>query len=295
MTESNSEWAQTVAHLLALADRLEGHGQYNVAKLARASADSLARHAAYVLDLPRDEEELLSDLNHLLIALPGFGLGEALGAAMNRGAAAMAEGRLPLIDETPDPWVCRTCGALLMAPPDAPCPTCGAWPATFRHVKPVYWLDELQPAAALALLRETPETVAGLLAGHDEAQLGRPAPDGGWSIRQVVAHLRDAEGVLNGRVRLMVEQDNPTLESLAVFAWATSEENRPPTTAEVFKTYRDSRDQTLETLERLSPADWQRAGQHKEFGPVTIQQQASYFSSHEQTHLATLVALRQAT
>lgn len=294
MIEPTGDWAQTIAHLLALADRLEGHGQYNIAKLARAAADSLARRAAYTLNLPHDPDEVLSDLNHLRFALSGFGLGEDFVAALGRGAAAMSDGRLPLIDETPTPYVCRTCGALVMTRPQAPCAECGAWPATFRQFKPVYWLDELQPADSLAQLGDTPERVAELLAGLSEDHLARPGADGGWSMRQVVAHLRDAEGVLNGRLRLMAARDNPVLESLAVFAWATSEENRPPTTAEIFRTYRDSRNQSLEILRGLSPEDWQRAGQHKEFGPVTIRQQASYFSAHEQTHLAALVALRQA-
>ena len=90
----------------------------------------------------------------------------------------------------------------------------------------------------------------------------------------------------------MMEQDNPTLESLAVFAWAASEGERPATTAEIFQTYQASRGQSLALLHSLSPEGWQRPGRHKEFGQVTIQQQASYFSAHEQTHLAALSALR---
>ena len=111
-------------------------------------------------------------------------------------------------------------------------------------------------------------------------------------MRQVVAHLRDAEGVLHSRVQLMIAQDDPTLESLAVFAWAAAGDDRPETTAAIFQTYEASRRETLALLHRLPPSDWQRTGQHKEFGQVTIQQQASYFSAHEQTHLAALSALR---
>lgn len=179
-----------------------------------------------------------------------------------------------------------------MGKPEAPCTVCGAFPATFQRFQPVYWLDDLNPMEALAQLRSTPEIVTGILAGLSEARLAQPADDGGWSMRQVVAHLRDAEGVLNARIRLMTEQDNPLLESLAVFAWASSEENRPPTTTEIFDSYRDSRRDTIILLEALSPWDWWRAGRHAEFGEVTILQQASYFSAHEQTHLAPMVALR---
>jgi hypothetical protein len=292
MSESTAAREHLIAQLLATADRLEGHGQYNLAKLARAAADSLARRAAHALNPPPDPGGLAEALGRLAAELSAHGLTDDLAAALMRGAAAMAAGRLPLIDETPDPYVCRTCGRLVMARPAALCPDCGAWPATFQQFRPVYWLDALGPGEALAQLAQTPEVVAGLLAGLSEAQLSRPGDGGGWSMRQVVAHLRDAEGVLRFRVQLMIEQANPTLESLAVFAWATEEGERPATTAEIFQTYEASRRATLALLQGLPPDGWQRLGQHKEFGQVTIRQQASYFSAHEQTHLAALSALR---
>ena len=292
MNESTAGREQTTTQLLATADRLEGHGQYNLAKLVRAAADSLARRAAYALNLPADAADLIDGLGRLAAELPAHGLSGDLASALTRGAAAMADGRLPLIDETPDPYVCRTCGRLMMTRPTAPCPDCGAWPATFQQFRPVYWLDALGPREALTQLAQTPDVVGGLLARLDEAQLSRPGDDGGWSMRQVVAHLRDAEGVLHSRVQLMIAQDDPTLESLAVFAWAAAGDDRPETTAAIFQTYEASRRETLALLHRLPPSDWQRTGQHKEFGQVTIQQQASYFSAHEQTHLAALSALR---
>ncbi len=292
MNEPAGDWANTVVHLLGVAERLEGHGQINVAKLARAAADALLRRAAYTLDLPADPEALVTSLNQLAAALPAFGVSEDVTQAMARGATAINAGRLPLYDEIPAPFVCRACGEATMTPPSAPCPVCGAWPTTFQRFQPVYWLDELRPFDALAQLRATPDAVAHLLSGLTEEQLSRPTADGGWSMRQVVSHLRDAEGVLRFRVQLMAEQDNPVLESQAVFAWATSEENRPPTTDEIFQTYRASREESLGILESLPGGDWQRRGQHTEFGPVTILQQASYFAAHEQTHLASLARLR---
>jgi hypothetical protein len=290
MKEPN-DWALTVAHLLALADRFEGHGQLNIAKLARASADSLARRAAYEVNLPHDSDALLSDLGHLLVALPGFGLSRELARAIDHGASVMREGRLPLIDELPDPYVCRTCGELVLARPESPCAVCGAWPTTFQRFRPIYWLDDLQPEEALAQLRRTPDQVAGLLAGLTEEALARPGPDGGWSIREVITHLRDAEGVLRRRVQLMTEQDNPPLQSLAVFEWASA--GGDEATSEIWAAYLASRRETLGLLEGLPAAGWRRTGQHQEFGEVTILQQASYFSAHEQTHLATLASIRE--
>lgn len=204
----------------------------------------------------------------------------------------MSEGRLPLIDETPHPYVCRTCGHIVLNPPAEKCPICGAWPPTFKQFLPVYWLDALEPFAALERLHQTPLDVAALLEGLSEKALSQPPEDGGWAIRNIVSHLRDAQGVLSFRLSLLLEQENPSLESKAVFEWATKEEEHPPTSQEIFDTYRASRQETLVRLESIPLSDWWRTGQHEEFGTVTLRQQVSYFGSHEITHLPQIESLR---
>jgi uncharacterized damage-inducible protein DinB len=292
MADLNSTWGDTLAHLLALAAKLEGHGQYNNAKLLRAAGESMARRAAYRLDLPPDQAGLVPEMGRAIDALSSLDVGEDMMVALKRGAAALAEGRLALIHETPHPYVCRTCGHLELGQPADKCPVCGAWPATFKPFLPVYWLDALEPFAALERLRQTPLDVAALLEGLPEAALSRQPEDGGWAVRNTVSHLRDAQGVLNFRLNLLLEEENPTLESQAVFEWATNEEEHPPTTGEIFETYRASRLETIARLESIPLADWWRAGRHEEFGTVTVRQQVSYFASHEITHLPQIEALR---
>ena len=160
-------------------------------------------------------------------AFTSLGIDPQLVAGMQRGVAALSEDRLPQIEETPDPYICRACGYVSWVRPAASCPTCGAWSSTFQHHKPVYWLDALDPYAALGKLRQTPIDVAALVDGLDESQLSSPAPDEGWSIRNIITHLFDAQRVLQFRINLMLEQENPLLKSLAVFDWATNEKERP--------------------------------------------------------------------
>ncbi len=279
-----------LAHALALARRLEGEGQYSSAKLLRAAGESLARRAAYErlqsVGSETLEQGLSEAIERLGADLPSPELVSALGAAQ----AALTDGRLPGFDETPDPYICRTCGHTLLRAPLENCPTCGARLGTFKHVRPIYWLTEFDPFETLQSLRETPEILRAALEGIGERALREPAPDGGWSVRQQISHFRDAEGVLNGRLKRMVKQEDPPLESLAVFDWATEEGDRPPETSEIFETYRTSRERTLATLESLPLRDWWRTGRHQEFGPVTIGEQASYFAVHELTHLPQLEA-----
>lgn len=292
MTNRRAEWSDTLSHLLALATRLEGEGQYNIAKLARATAEALARQAAFKIALPSDKGELVNEIEQAIDALSELGVNQDVLVALKQGSAAMADGRLPLIHETPHAYVCRTCGHLVLNAPVGKCPTCGAWPTTFKQFLPVYWLDALEPLAALERLRQTPLDVAALLEGLPEEALSQPAENGGWAIRNIVSHLRDAQGVLSFRLSLLLEQDNPLLESKAVFEWATQEQGHPATTQEIFETYQAARQETIARLESIPLKDWWRTGQHQEFGAITLRQQVSYFASHEITHLPQIEAVR---
>jgi hypothetical protein len=91
---------------------------------------------------------------------------------------------------------------------------------------------------------------------------------------------------------LLLEQDDPSLESKAVFEWVSKTEDESPTSGEIFKSYKKSRSETISTLEGTPLADWWRTGRHEEFGQVTILQQVSYFTVHEITHLPVLSFLR---
>jgi len=292
MTNCKAEWGETLSHLLALAVKLEGEGQYNIAKLARAVAESLTRRAAFKIFLPSAKDKLVNEIDRAVFALSKLDVDEELLAALKRGAATMAEGRLPLINETPHAFVCRMCGHIVLNAPAEKCPTCSAWPTTFKQFLPVYWLNALEPFAALESLRQTPLDIAALLEGLSEKALSHPPEDGGWAIRNIVSHLRDAQGVLHFRLNLLLEHDNPSLESKAVFEWATKEEEHPPTTQEIFDTYRASRDESIAKLVGIPLNDWWRTGQHEEFGTVTLRQQVSYFGSHEITHFPQIEALR---
>jgi uncharacterized damage-inducible protein DinB len=138
-----------------------------------------------------------------------------------------------------------------------------------------------------------PQEVAALIAGLPEEAFTRQPADGGWNMRNILTHLRDAQGVLEYRLELFQKEEHPVLESKAVFAWATRAEERPPAALEIFAEYKETRARILARLEALPLADWWRTGQHEEFGTVSLKQQVSYFASHEFTHLPQIARLRR--
>lgn len=280
----------TITHLLSLASKMEDEGQLNNAKLLRAAVDSLLTRAAYQLDIPTDKAALLRETDRAIEALSALNIGAEMIRALNHGRAALSSGRLSHYADTPDPFVCRTCGYLAFAHLVV-CPICGAQPATFNHIRPIFWLEALEPFAALDHLRSTPEMLVGLLANVTEAQADQMPNDGGWSLRQAITHLRDAQDVLAFRVNLILDHENPLLESKAVFEWAASESGRSVPLSEIFDSYRNSRLQTIARLESIPLMDWQRRGQHEEFGELRLSEQVSYFTCHELIHLPQLESL----
>ena len=291
MQQSVSAWPDTVIQLVALAGRLEREGQYNVAKLARAAVDAMTRQAAYHIDLPSDKPLLAEETEKAAAALIEIGVSADLATALRLGAAGLREGRFTLVDETPDVFVCRTCGFAALDEPAPHCPVCSAWPETFQRFLAVYWLNDLEPMAAIERLRQTPHQVARLISAVTDEILDTEPSPGAWSVRNALTHLRDAQGVLVGRLELMLAQNNPPLTALAVFDWAQNEADQALSPRQIFAEYRKEREKLLARLETLPLIDWWRTGKHEEFGTVTIRQQVSYFAAHELTHLAQIEQL----
>ena len=292
MYEVENDTHEIILQSLALASRLEGEGQYNNAKLIRAGVESVLRKGAYQRDIPPEHIRLVRELEQAATFFSRYGLGDDLANALKRGSSALADGRLPQIVDTPNPFVCRTCGYLALNELPSRCPDCGSWSTTYKIFPPVYWLTELGPKSALERMRKTAVEIEEMLVGLTEEQCGFKVTEHEWSIYQLITHIRDAQGVLSSRLTLLLEQDDPSLESKAVFEWASKTEDESPTSGEIFESYKQSRYDTISTLEGIPLADWWRTGRHEEFDQVTILQQVSYFTVHELTHLPAISFLR---
>ena len=277
------------ANLLALAARVEAEGRYNVAKLLRAAVIARTQRGAdEALESAPRGAGLLEALAEVADAFAADPLLAPLGEPLRTGTRTFAAGTVPLIDEVPDPRVCRRCGHVAMAEAPEACPRCGADGVTFLVQRPVWWLERYDPAAAMAQLERTPARVQALLDGIPTPDWSRRPEPGTWSPHEVLSHLRDAQGVLEQRVAAILEHDDPDLEAKMVWSW--NEEARPATTQEVLDAYLASRARVLERLRAAPAGAWWRTGRHREFGRLSLTQQVSYFAAHEPTHLRQLRA-----
>ncbi len=135
--------------------------------------------------------------------------------------------------------------------------------------------------------------VADALLGATDAELdGHPAP-GKWSAREIVHHLADSEMTAAVRLRLLLAVDSPPLVGVDQDELARRLHYDRPHEAslEVFKAVRRA---TAELLDRLTDADWERAGAHAQHGRYTVSRWLEIYAAHAHKHAEQIMVARAA-
>ncbi len=119
-----------------------------------------------------------------------------------------------------------------------------------------------------------------------------PAP-GKWSVRQIVAHLADAELVGAHRFRQVIAEDNPTLIAFDQDKWSANLDyaRRKPKTS--LETFRRIRAENYELLKELPEGAFDRAGNHTENGPMTLRRLLEGYAGHAESHARQLQEIRE--
>jgi DinB family protein len=136
--------------------------------------------------------------------------------------------------------------------------------------------------------------VAEALTGADDEQLdARPAP-GKWTAREVVHHLADSEMAAAFRLRLLLAIDNPPIHGYDQDDFAARLFYDRPIAASL-DAFKAARASTLEVLQRMSDADWQRPGSHTEHpGRYTPERWLEIYAPHAHKHAEQIIVARDA-
>ena len=267
-------------------------GHYNLGKLLNAAATSLANRSLYAESLPKTDRGLAEAVGHLEPALRAAGLDPQLLAAIQHAREIIAAGNLIFYDDAPPVWVCRVCGEVALRTLPEHCPHCGAGALVFQFFPAAFYLEPEPVPAIMAQLARTPAWLDATLRSLAEEQARHrvDGTEGAWSLHEAAGHLLDTQHLIAQRVELFLEHTAPNLNAKAM--WQAVESARL-SAAEIAAEFRLSREAMLTQL-RSAPADrWTNVGQHAEFGPVTLQQQCTYFAKHEQWHMAQITHIRR--
>ena len=138
-------------------------------------------------------------------------------------------------------------------------------------------------AEALARYRSGAAAVHEALAGVTAEELDRPVPSGSWTARQVVHHLADSEATAYIRLRRLIAEDGPIIHGYDEPEWARRLHYDRPIEASlgVLVAVRAA---SLELLEALTPAEWERSGTHSESGPYSVERWLEIYGGHPRDH-----------
>jgi DinB superfamily len=147
-------------------------------------------------------------------------------------------------------------------------------------------------SALLERYRRGPELLAVVLTGvfGEEEDFALP---GKWNIRQIVAHLADAELVGAHRFRQVIAEENPMLIAYDQDAWARGLDYARRKPKQSLETFRRVRAENYELLKGLPAGAFERAGNHTENGRVTLAQMLEGYAQHAESHARQLQETRE--
>lgn len=144
----------------------------------------------------------------------------------------------------------------------------------------------------LEQFREGADHVVAALADTQPAEIDHSPSPGAWSLRQIVAHLADAEIAAAWRFRRLIADPSPTLESFDEKLWAgnLAYDRRLP--ADSLKLFLALRSSNYDLLVQMKAEDFEKAGTHAERGRVTLQDMIRINVEHTENHAAQIRKVR---
>lgn len=117
-----------------------------------------------------------------------------------------------------------------------------------------------------------------------EVDLDAPAPDGGWTPRQVAHHLADSEMTSAIRLRRVLAEDGPTIEAYDEEEFARRFHYDKREIEPSLAAFRGARDSTAQLLELLTEDEWRRTARHTESGAYSVEAWLEIYAEHAYEH-----------
>ena len=137
----------------------------------------------------------------------------------------------------------------------------------------------------LERFRRGAEVLAVVTTGVAGTELDFKPDPKALSIRQVVCHLADSEAVGVMRLRQVLAEENPTLQSFNGELWADHLDYGKRKISGVIETFRRLRTENYELLKDLPEAAYSRTGNHTESGKVTLLDLVNGNTNHVEEHV----------
>jgi rubrerythrin len=302
---------------LAAAEAAVLNGQFNVAKVMRASAHTqriLAMEAARLLAGDLDPAELLQgilaelenesaprahttapDLDASIEAkLAQFTeVRERLKDIVRRSLASLSANRDVMeSDVSQFLWGCYGCGYIAEGDRPDSCPVCGTLGVEFEWFGPFYastpeHLGQLVPAEIVDTLETIPHQVAVAISKVSDDALRRKPSKEEWCVKEIVGHILETDLLFAQRVRVILEGQGVPAIPRSAPPWKLHEGKgyEELSVDQLLERLRQARSASLELVHGLKPEQWTRQGTL--LGTTTsVLDLGSWLANHDLGHLA---------
>jgi len=143
-------------------------------------------------------------------------------------------------------------------------------------------------------VREATGELFSQFAGVDERGLRWRPARGDWCLKEIAAHLRDAELLYQRQIELIVRRREPRLPHEALDVLPAERNYRTEPLSRLLGEYESAREETAWLLHTLGEDDWRRCGVHPYRGRVSVYDIARELHEHDLQHLYQAQRLRKA-
>ena len=303
---------------LAAAEHAVLNGQFNTAKVLRASAHSqriMAMEAARLLENEYGAQNVLnavleesgSDQDWVTSVsedtavrqyfLQSAEVRERLRDIIQRALASL-ENKPDVLESDVAQFLrgCYGCGAILEGDPPHACPICGALSVEFEGFGPFYsstaeHLGQLSPEDIINILEGIPDEVEAAIKNVDQTMLQQKPSLDEWSVAEIIGHMLETDLLFVKRAQTLLETQGIELP-WPMPPWKLQEGKGYETlqSTELIAHMRAARTQSLALIRAMTPEDWTRKG--LSFGSrISMLDLGTWLANHDRGHLAQIKRL----
>lgn len=145
----------------------------------------------------------------------------------------------------------------------------------------------------LGQLADAPAKLRAAVGELSDSQLDTPYRPAGWTVRQVVHHLADAQVNWYIRAKLAVTEELPVTKPYAEQLWAELADARTSPVEPSLRMFEGVTARWRHFFESLSPEDWSRRFTNAEWGTLTVEDTLRANAWHSRHHTAHITELRK--
>jgi uncharacterized damage-inducible protein DinB len=152
----------------------------------------------------------------------------------------------------------------------------------------------VEPGQIIDTLKVTPPALRTAVRALKGDAIARPSGDGGWSVLEIVRHIRASDAILAPRVMQALVRDRPSFPSFDHHGWADLIAAADVPVDAQLAAFAIQRAELTALLRTLTAEQWQRTSVHEKRGEQSITAICEHIAEHEAEHVAQIDAMVRA-